>query len=166
MRISTLIISGGEPLLQQKKLDWADLLHKMYEELIDVHVETNGTITPNLITLQRVSHFSVSPKLKSAKISENKKRFNDEAMRVFKRLATEDKALFKFVCSDDDDLKEVLEIQNTYDLETDTIWIMPEGTDEATIQTKIKFLADLVLDYGYNLTPRLHTLIWGSERAK
>ena len=166
MQVPFVVISGGEPLLQQKKAGWADLLAKFKEEMIDVHIETNGTITPNLVSLQRIAHFSISPKLTSAKVSKDKKRFNDEAMNVFKRLAREDKALFKFVCYDENDLIEVLGIEQHYGLDKKDIWIMPEGTDKDTIQKRLESLADLVLDYGYHLTPRLHTLIWGSERAK
>lgn len=166
MQVGIVVISGGEPLLQQKKTGWADLLSKFKDELIDVHIETNGTITPNLVSLQRIAHFSVSPKLTSAKVSVEKKRFNDEAMEVFKRLAREGKALFKFVCHDENDLIEVLGIEQAYGLSKEDIWIMPEGVNKTTIQKRLESLADLVLDYGYHFTPRLHTLIWGAERAK
>jgi organic radical activating enzyme len=45
------------------------------------------------------------------------------------------------------------------------VWIMPEGTDAATLEKRMVALADEVLGRGWNLTPRLHILLWGDRRG-
>ena len=43
---------------------------------------------------------------------------------------------------------------------------MPEGTDAPDDRgAPVQQLADAVLGRGWNLTPRLHILIWGDERG-
>ena len=61
-----LVISGGEPLLQQKKLTL--LLQQLQGYFVEV--ETNGTIEPEDDFAKLVNRFNVSPKLK---MSENSK---------------------------------------------------------------------------------------------
>jgi hypothetical protein len=43
---------------------------------------------------------------------------------------------------------------------------MPEGTDAATVTARMHELADPVSARGWNLTTRLHVLLWGDERGR
>jgi hypothetical protein len=43
---------------------------------------------------------------------------------------------------------------------------MPEGTDRASLLDRARALADPVTARGWNLTTRLHVLLWGDERAR
>jgi len=45
------------------------------------------------------------------------------------------------------------------------VWIMPEGTDAASLAARLADLAEPVLGRGWHLTPRLHILIWGDRRG-
>jgi organic radical activating enzyme len=45
------------------------------------------------------------------------------------------------------------------------VWIMPEGTDAATLERRSTALADDVVKRGWNLTTRLHILLWGNRRG-
>src|ERR1700674_1282213 len=56
-----LVISGGEPLLQQRAL--LPLLEAAAERGWWTEIETAGTIAPTIETTERVSRFNVSPKL-------------------------------------------------------------------------------------------------------
>ena len=42
---------------------------------------------------------------------------------------------------------------------------MPEGTDAATLEKRSALLADEVVRRGWNLTPRLHIMLWGNRRG-
>jgi organic radical activating enzyme len=42
---------------------------------------------------------------------------------------------------------------------------MPEGTDPAAVGERLRQLAPDVLARGWNLTPRLHILLWGDRRG-
>jgi hypothetical protein len=43
---------------------------------------------------------------------------------------------------------------------------MPEGTTSDQILCRLRELADPVLARGWNLTPRLHTLLWEDTRGR
>jgi hypothetical protein len=73
-------------------------------------------------------------------------------------------AAFKFVVVDERDLDEVATIVDRAG--TTNVWIMPEGTDAATVAQRTAALADAVAARGWNLTTRLHVLVWGDERAR
>jgi 7-carboxy-7-deazaguanine synthase len=52
-------------------------------------------------------------------------------------------------------------------LPIDNVWVMPEGTSTAGLNSRSQQLADAVLARGLNLTTRrLHILIWGAERGR
>ena len=45
------------------------------------------------------------------------------------------------------------------------VWVMPEGTDAETLITRSRELIDPVLARGWNLSTRLHVLLWGDRRG-
>ena len=61
---SHLVITGGEPMLQQAGL--APLVKSLSEEGYTFEVETNGTIVPALEMLRYIGHWNVSPKLRTS----------------------------------------------------------------------------------------------------
>ena len=73
-------------------------------------------------------------------------------------------AVFKFVACEPSDLDEVAVIIEECGL-TD-VWIMPEGTDAATLLGRSTELADDVVKRGWNLSSRLHILLWGDVRGR
>ena len=74
------------------------------------------------------------------------------------------KAIFKFVVAEPAELDEVASIVDRFSLEP--VWIMPEGTDAETVTARMRVLADPVSARGWNLTTRLHVLVWGDERGR
>lgn len=157
-----IVISGGEPLLQQEQEGWFALLEALYGMGIPVEVETNGTRAPNARTEVLVSQFNVSPKLVHAGDPESK-RIVPEALRA---LARSGKADFKFVCHDKADVDEVVALARTHGIPSHRVWVMPEGTDSDVITIHLRKIADHAISNLFNVTTRLHTLIWGDERGK
>ena len=45
------------------------------------------------------------------------------------------------------------------------VWIMPEGTDGASVAAGLASLAEPVLARGWHLSSRLHILIWSDRRG-
>ena len=105
--------------------------------------------------------FNVSPKLGSSG-NLKKKRFKPDVFRSFRDLDS----IFKFVCSDRVDLKEVLSIQETVNIPTDRVWIMPQGTSIEELRESSRRIVDDALSYGFNFSQRVHTTIWGDERGR
>jgi len=163
MGVADLVVSGGEPLLHQKRADWNEFM-KVMSDAYHITVETNGTIVPNTDSLHGVSVFSVSPKLSHSSDSWQK-RIVPPALTAFSALAAVDRAYFKFVARSPTDLDEVADIVHAYDIPFDNVWIMPEGTDTEAINGHAAKLADEVLQRGYHMTTRLHVLTWGNRRG-
>ncbi|YCM43905.1 7-carboxy-7-deazaguanine synthase QueE [Verrucomicrobiaceae bacterium 227] len=154
-----LVITGGEPLLQQAELTE---LVKQLPSLYFIEVETNGTQIPTEDFAQLTTRLNVSPKLSNSGIKEEL-RLKPAALQYLSRCQS---ALFKFVVCDSKDLAEVLDLQKTFQISSSRIFLMPEGRDAETLRTRSLWLADICRDHGFRFSPRLHVLLWGNERAK
>lgn len=167
-RVPLAIITGGEPLLHQGQDGWAALLDGLVGAGMEVEVETNGTTAPTPATRRRVTRFNVSPKLGHADTGRDplEARIVPDALAVFAHLAGRGRAAFKFVARHVDDVAEVQGLVKEHAIPADAVWIMPEGTSADTVLAGGRELADTALAAGFNITTRLHTLLWGSERAR
>ncbi|MFG2913128.1 7-carboxy-7-deazaguanine synthase QueE [Kitasatospora sp. NPDC048298] len=151
-----VVVTGGEPLLQQAKV--IDLVQLLSGRRVEV--ETNGTVVPLPELVKSVAAFNVSPKL-GAFAAPGDRRIVPEAMSAF---ASCGKARFKFVVQAASQLDEIASLVKEFSLSD--VWIMPEGTGSETVLGRMRELADGVLGRGWNLTPRLHTLLWEDERGR
>jgi organic radical activating enzyme len=152
-----LVITGGEPLLQSAALA------RMLDHLPDiaVEVETNGTVEPAPDFDERVDQYNVSPKLAHSGNPE-------ELALVPQRMAAwslDERACFKFVIATPGDIEEVLALQELYAISGERIFLMPEGTDTATLRSRESWLAPLCLEHGLRLSDRLHIHLYGDERG-
>jgi len=155
MDVPMVVITGGEPLLQQRGLE--PLAREFKQGGLRIEVETAGTIAPTLGDL--VDQWNVSPKLANSG-NPLDRRYKPEVLRAFEATG---RAIFKFVACEPADLDEVASIVDECGL-TD-IWVMPEGRDAATLEKRSALLADEVVARGWNLTTRLHILLWGDKRG-
>lgn len=152
-----VVISGGEPLSQQRRV--RPLVAELTSRGIAVEIETNGTIVPDDELIALGVRFNVSPKLAHSGDAEHR-RINADALRKFQQTPA---VAFKFVCRSVDDLAEVGNLQVAHGL--DPIWIMPEGKEQQAVSTHLQTIADEVVRRGWNLTTRLHVLLWGDRRG-
>ena len=157
MDVPLVVVTGGEPLLQQSHLP--PLLRPLRERGIDVEIETAGTLAPTAEVVELVTRFNVSPKLASSG-NELHRRLKPDVLRAFQETG---RAVFKFVAIDEVDLDEIGRIVEEHGL-TD-VWVMPEGTDADAIILGGRVLADRVQERGWNFTTRLHVLLWGDRRG-
>lgn len=152
-----LIITGGEPTLQQSTL-------KALFEYIETHIakdvfiecETNGTIIPDVLS-QRVNLFNCSPKLSN---SGNPKdlRYNPQAIKFLNSKNT----IFKFVISREQDWQEIR--QDFLPLiDKDKIWLMPAGENQELLNQTKPQVAELAKKYYLKMTNRLHIEIWNKK---
>lgn len=156
-----LVISGGEPMLQQKTL--IELIQGLKAEDPDfkVDIETNGTVLPSDEMIELVDLFTVSPKLESSGNTKHKR----EKPKALKRFAEIDNADFKFVITEQTDIEDVLRYQSDYEIKPEKIWLMPEGRTKEQLDRHSVQVADLAIEYGFNLTGRLHIDLWGDKRG-
>ncbi|MGI0060701.1 MAG: 7-carboxy-7-deazaguanine synthase QueE, partial [Nitrosotalea sp.] len=159
--ISRIVVSGGEPMLQQPGLIEVFQLLRPLDYTFEV--ETNGTIAPLPTFLSLVDQINCSPKLEnSGPDNPQERRINPEALTP---LANSEKVYFKFVVTDDRDLREIQSILKTFNIQNKQVYLMPEGRTREEQQNHQKLVYDLCMFHGYNFSPRLHILIHDTKRG-
>jgi organic radical activating enzyme len=158
--VDLVVITGGEPLLQQRGL--LPLAAGLAAAGRRVELETNGTIAPLPQLIQAVTQFNVSPKLTAFGAGMPQLRRIRGA--VLRRFAASGRAVFKFVVSSPRELAEVHGLARAHGLAP--VWVMPEGTTAAAITDRLGELAGPAIECGFHVTTRLHVLAWGDERGR
>ena len=193
--VKHIVVTGGEPMLYQKEL--VDLFQYIHGEYYLITIETNGTIAPIDEMEEFVALYSMSPKLNTS-IPEpnfvyqvpvngemipksftkkecdalNEKRINIEA--ICKMINQSDYQL-KFVYSNEDSLKEILEILDRidkymeenggYPVISNYVMLMPEGITSEQINENGRKAVDICIKHGWVYTDRLHIRLWGDQRG-
>jgi organic radical activating enzyme len=155
-----LVITGGEPMLQQRNL--APLALSLQRQGFYIEVETNGTLAPVSEMIEAVSQWNVSPKLANSG-NRPERREVPEAMQAFVSLNT---TFFKFVIADASDVDEVCALIEKYAIPKQRVILMPEGTTVKAIQERAAWLSELCIEKGFRFTTRMHILLWGDKRGR
>ena len=163
-RARLLVITGGEPLLQQRRKAFSTLLKAAHDKGMDVEIETNGTQVPDTNAMPGRPTFNVSPKLANGG-DRWAARVIPQALAAFATLAGLQRARFKFVVKAPEDLAEVDQMVAEFAIPISSVWIMPEGTSPAAVISGGRALVDHVVGRRYNLTLRDHILLWDDERG-
>ena len=152
-----LIITGGEPLLQQDAM--VELINKLPKKPV-IEVETNGTIKPSNALIELVDQWNVSPKLANSGESKQK-RINNESLQWF---STADNAIFKFVVSKADD---ITEINQTFhwvsNIATRQKFIMPAADSKRQLHDTYLQTIDWAKQSGFSLSQRFHLSMWDQK---
>lgn len=156
--VKSIVISGGEPLLQQKQL--TGLLSQLKMLGYYIEIETNGTIPVRPEVMELVDQFNCSPKLTSSKV-EVKKRI---IPYVLVQLARSGKANFKFVIGSPVDLAEARYLVRTYKLEE--VYLMSEGRTIEELKEKEEWLKKFCNKHKkFHFSQRLHITELGGGRG-
>ncbi|MEU3342340.1 7-carboxy-7-deazaguanine synthase QueE [Streptomyces sp. NPDC006668] len=155
--VPMIVISGGEPLSQQRRL--LPLLRAAAEDGRHIEIETNGTLAPLPEVVDTGARFNVSPKLAHSGDPEAR-RLVPESLAA---LAAVPGTAFKFVCRSAADLDEVADVVDRYG--TTPVWVMPEGQTPDDVQRHLMALGNAVVERGWNLTTRMHVAVWGDRRG-
>ena len=155
-----LVITGGEPLLQQAVL--APLVSSLAGQGFYCELETNGTIAPSPDMIEGIAQWNVSPKLEN---SGNMTRAREvpDALSAFGHMDT---AYFKFVVVAPPDVDEVAAIVERYGLASERVMLMPEGVTAEAMKKRGRWVAEACVERGFSFSPRLHILLWGDERGR
>lgn len=173
-----VVITGGEPMLFPEPV--AALIKLCNDIGKPVTIETNGTIYDSRV---QPNLWSVSPKLPSSAPTADNGQGGSETLnlnarelhlkniecadlRMFFKPTQESTACqFKFVVTTPRDVEDVETLCVKHRVPKHLIWLMPEGRTAVEVLEKQKWVADLCKERGYNLSTRLHTLIWGARRG-
>lgn len=154
-----LVITGGEPLLQQNML--ADLLVDNSLQDFDIEIETNGSmpLLPKMkssLRSKRVS-FNISPKLEDSGNKPYKVHVYSGAILKFIYCSKKSEQLI------DAFLEKQLEFVSKK--KVPSVYIMPEGTTVAHMEKNYTDILNFCLLRGFTFTPRLHIYLFGNKRA-
>ncbi|MBU2340591.1 MAG: 7-carboxy-7-deazaguanine synthase QueE [Alphaproteobacteria bacterium] len=152
-----LVVTGGEPLLQAGAL--AELLELLPD--ITVEIETNGTTrAPPRLDI-RIDQYNVSPKL-SHSGNPPELALISERLHAY---AGDPRAWFKFVVAGPEDVAEAAALVRAHAIPPARVFLMPEGTDSATLRSRERWLVPLCLEHGFRMSDRLHIHLFGDTRG-
>lgn len=154
--VKAVVISGGEPMLQQKEL--TILVSELKQLGYWVEVETNGTIAPTTTFLSLIDQINCSPKLAN---SGDPYQLRTRVVPLV-ALATSKKANFKFVVSSDEDIPEILDLVKRFSMQE--VYLMPEGITAQALTAREAQVRELCIKYGFCFTQRLHIIELGGGR--
>lgn len=153
---AVVVISGGEPLLQQQTEAWVLMLDALAGN--EIGVETNGTLAPTSDTLRRVSWVTVSPKLAHSG-DPAWARIDGEVLAGWGQLAQQFDIDFSFVVRDISDVATISTLVTLHGLPPWRVWVTPEGTTAVTVVNRLREVSDAVLAAGFNVSPRINVLV-------
>lgn len=152
-----LVVSGGEPMLQQDRL--VCLLVQAHAAGWWIEIESAGTIAPVQELAHLVDRFNVSPKLENSGNAPGE-RYVPAVLDAFQATG---KAAWKFVAVEEADLVEIAVLVERHRLSP--VYVMPEGVTPEALTHHTQAIAEGVLRHGWNLTTRLHILLYGNRRG-
>ncbi len=149
-----LVITGGEPLLQQQELSalLALLPPGMFTE-----VESNGTLTPCPALKERVNQWNISPKLAHSG-NETTQVLRSDVLSHFAALPH---AWFKFVVQGAGDWEAIAALN----LPRERIILMPCATTRAGLEAARPAVAELCIRNGVRFGDRLHLALWDDRKG-
>lgn len=149
-----VVITGGEPLIQHR--DVQRLVDRLLAGDIvrEVWIETNARHSP----VRNAGHVC-SPKLANAGDPD---AINWATLGEHARAGSH----LKMVVTGPDELDDVRRVAARAGFDRTKVWVMPEGRTSVEVLAGMRRIADPVIDYGFNLSSRLHTLIWEDERER
>jgi 7-carboxy-7-deazaguanine synthase len=154
-----LVITGGEPLLQQKAIEH---LLALLPAGLPVEVETNGTLVPSDALLKRVTQWNVAPKLAHSG--------EPEARRIcataLESLRDSGRAWLKIVVESPQNMTQVTDVVNLISWPSERVYLMPQCRSPEELANHTPQVVHMAIDAGYKFTGRLHLQVWGGERGR
>ena len=144
-----VVLTGGEPLLQQAALTH---LIRALSTHPTIEIETNGTQQPKPALDAVVHAYNVSLKLPHSGQSPADCIFPD-TVRWFAQTPT---AWFKFVVQTPADVTAILALAKTYAIPHARIGLMPEGTDSESLRAASPWIVQACLRHQFRFLDRLH----------
>jgi organic radical activating enzyme len=173
-----LVITGGEPLLGWQRA-YEDLLNQpKLQDLKNLTFETNGTqeLKPDFkeylcnwrdnwgTDIGREITFSVSAKL-SASGESWQDAICPDIVASYQSVGT---VYLKFVVETDEHVEEAIRATQEFRAGgfQGLVYLMPQGGLQGSYEQNLRSIADICVERGFNLSPRLHCSIWGNGWAR
>lgn len=151
-----LVITGGEPTLQEAALVGFLTYLKQQAPFAYVEIETNGTRFPDKL-VPFIDLFNCSPKLSNSGNAKARRFFPDVI-----RALDEQHTIFKFVIFDEEDLAEMIEDYAPL-LDARKVYLMPAGENIDLLKQTEQRVVEMCKQHVFNYSGRLHINIWNKK---
>jgi 7-carboxy-7-deazaguanine synthase len=165
-RADHVVITGGEPMLTPHLVELCRVLRRQCHHIT---IETAGTLFRQV----DCDLMSISPKLSNSTPDSHQQpawAARHEARRnrpdVIRRLSESYDYQVKFVVDKPDDLREIDDYLAQFTVMTaDKIWLMPQGIDQAELESRESWLRPHCLKRGFHLCSRWQIRWYGNRRG-
>jgi organic radical activating enzyme len=167
-----IVITGGEPLLQQDKLISLLTIVKNKRNRNNktqgyrIEIETNGTIVGAKEIISLIDQWNISPKTSNSLNEEHHislEKLYDKSMPFYKDLKN---TSFKFVVDKPNDLSEIDRFVKKYEIPKEKLILMPQASTKQELLEKNEWLKKIAKESDFNFTTRLQVLLWNNQRGK
>jgi organic radical activating enzyme len=179
------VITGGEPLTLFRNVAWKTFLIHLKEQARWISLETSGFIGPNetdrakdlIEYLQLFDSVSCSPKITPCLHSPHytDKQLDVNLPWILRAFDSADADIprhpsdlcFKYVVRDNDDVIAVVDHVRKHSLRArrHPLYLMPYGLEAEEVAEGCRRCVEWCARYGFDLSPRVHALLWGKKRA-
>jgi 7-carboxy-7-deazaguanine synthase len=153
-----LVITGGEPLLQQSGIE---ALLRLLPVGLHIEVETNGTLPPRSALLRRVNQWNISPKLSGAGGDQERRIL----LSVLQMLATEQNAYLKLVVSSELEFAEAQALVARLAWPASRVLLQAEASTRNALRRAAPRVQQWCHTLGVRYSPRLHVERWNDRRG-
>lgn len=154
--ISNIVITGGEPLLQQIHIvDLINAIEKHLSYLPKIEVETNCTLYPLPALSEKVSRYNLSPKLPNSGYG-----YNEDVLKFFQDNLAQ-KTSFKFVVESESEVLHILKI--IHPEHHQKILLMPQAATEKELKEISSYVIEMCKKYSLRFSTRLHIAVWNRK---
>lgn len=169
-----VVVTGGEPMLP---MGIVELVNRLRAESMHVTIETAGTVFRDV----PADLMSISPKLAGSgpRSAENgprgeangdslaarheATRWRPDVIGQLTRIAADFQ--IKYVVDRREDFDAAIAATKEIGAASDSVWIMPQGIDAATLDEKAEWLRPLCAAHGFHFCDRMHVRWYGNRRG-
>jgi hypothetical protein len=137
---------------------------QQYGDSHAIEIETNGTVVPSTFFINLLQKYKVQLNI-SPKINIKQMEHIDTFPYIINYL-TNQEYILKFLLNDQQDMAHIDNFVNKYQIPNDKVWIQPVGINSAQIICTVQKFEQQILDHNYNLSARLHVLLFENQRGK
>ena len=154
-----LVVTGGEPLVQQKELA---ILFALLPDFA-IEMETNGTIIPDPAIVEAVSQYNISPKLFHSG-NDGERAICKDVLAWFAHKCG-DKSWFKFVVETEGDLVAVRQLMVDCRILQNRVILMPQAQTKSKLESARMSVVELCIKHNFRFSDRLHMTLWGERQG-
>lgn len=158
-----IVLTGGEPTLPMHQRTMPEFFELLEDEVGDpyIEVETNGTVKPQHLFSSYIDQYNISLKLSNSGMPEEQ-RIKNEPLEYYATGGDSpfQKIKFKFVVSREEDVDEIHDIIDEYDIPDQYISLMPAGATQEQLRETYPIVADLCIENGWMFSPRIQVTTW------